>query len=202
MGGGAGLSEGEKSLVVVSRALYARFKGAKILVLDEATAKLDEVTERRISHIVGQYFIEAGITVVAVAHQDRNEFSNHSIPLFHSTKPNGKSKTIFQNQEIIYIANRQTHYDSKSKSTPVDRIYTRLTLQSTRRADLHPVCKKGRPSQCHKDGSTVSFHHGYHCDGQFSRVWPPHANNGNIKHRWEIWEPVSRDSEIFCKCTH
>ena len=36
LGGGGGLSEGEKSLVVVSRALYARFKGAKILVLDEA----------------------------------------------------------------------------------------------------------------------------------------------------------------------
>lgn len=49
--------------------MYARFMGAKLLVLDEATAKLDTVTEERIGRVVKEHFIDQGITVMAVAHR-------------------------------------------------------------------------------------------------------------------------------------
>ncbi|MDI6022179.1 ATP-binding cassette domain-containing protein [Leucobacter sp. UT-8R-CII-1-4] len=60
---GQALSGGERQRVAIARALL---KNAPVLLLDEATAALDEATEKRIAETVGQ--LDA--TVIVVTHRD------------------------------------------------------------------------------------------------------------------------------------
>jgi len=64
------LSSGEKSLISLARALVSNevFK-TKVLILDEATAKLDEGSDARIQKVIKVYFRDKGCTVIAVAHR-------------------------------------------------------------------------------------------------------------------------------------
>ena len=64
------LSSGEKSLISLARALVSsEVYGTRILVLDEATAKLDEVSDARIQKVIKERFRDKGCTVIAVAHR-------------------------------------------------------------------------------------------------------------------------------------
>ncbi|WP_249121560.1 ATP-binding cassette domain-containing protein, partial [Vibrio parahaemolyticus] len=65
---GSGLSGGERQRVAIARALI---KKAPILIFDEATAALDEATEKSIA----QHIQTLNSTVIIVTHRDQNIWS-------------------------------------------------------------------------------------------------------------------------------
>merc|ERR1719313_29815 len=63
-GDGSGLSSGEKSLVCICRAVLRK---NKIVILDEATANIDIVTEQMIQKLMKESFKDC--TMIVVAHR-------------------------------------------------------------------------------------------------------------------------------------
>lgn len=61
---GSNLSQGQKQLICIARALVER---PKILLMDEATANIDEKTDSLVQEVVGAEF--CGSTVVTIAHR-------------------------------------------------------------------------------------------------------------------------------------
>lgn len=61
---GANLSAGEKQLICICRAILRK---NKVVVLDEATANIDIVTEQKIQGLIEQEFAES--TVITIAHR-------------------------------------------------------------------------------------------------------------------------------------
>lgn len=76
---GSGLSGGERQRVAIARALI---KKAPILIFDEATAALDEATEKSIA----QHIQTLNSTVIIVTHRDQNIWS----PTLEFTIENGR----------------------------------------------------------------------------------------------------------------
>ncbi len=67
---GVKLSGGEKQRVGIARAYVALLAGARVLVLDEATASLDSVSERVVQGFIERLRAEAkDLTIVAIAHR-------------------------------------------------------------------------------------------------------------------------------------
>ena len=66
---GIRLSGGEKQRVGIARAYLHLLKGARFLVLDEATSSLDSQAERAIQDMVNRIRQEQRITVIAIAHR-------------------------------------------------------------------------------------------------------------------------------------
>ena len=62
--GGSNLSTGEKQLICICRAILRK---NKVVVLDEATANIDLVTEEKIQRLIEEQFRES--TVVTIAHR-------------------------------------------------------------------------------------------------------------------------------------
>jgi ABC-type multidrug transport system fused ATPase/permease subunit len=62
--GGKNLSSGERQLLCIIRAILRK---NKIVVLDEATANIDVVTEQKIQQLIHQEF--ASSTVLTIAHR-------------------------------------------------------------------------------------------------------------------------------------
>ena len=62
--GGGNLSVGEKQLICICRAILRQ---NKVVVLDEATASIDLVTEQTIQKLIDQSF--EGSTVITIAHR-------------------------------------------------------------------------------------------------------------------------------------
>lgn len=61
---GSNLSSGEKQLICICRAILRK---NKVVILDEATANIDIVTEQKIQTIIAQEFKSA--TVITIAHR-------------------------------------------------------------------------------------------------------------------------------------
>ena len=71
--GGSNLSSGEKQVLCICRALLQK---SKIIVMDEATANIDHVTESTIQELIKEGFKDATVLVVAhrintIIHSDR-----------------------------------------------------------------------------------------------------------------------------------
>ena len=62
--GGSNLSAGERQLICICRAILLK---NKVVVLDEATANIDIVTEEKIQRLIDQEF--RGSTVITIAHR-------------------------------------------------------------------------------------------------------------------------------------
>ena len=62
--GGSNLSVGEKQLICICRAILRQ---NKIIILDEATANIDVITEQRILSLISSQFSKA--TVITIAHR-------------------------------------------------------------------------------------------------------------------------------------
>jgi ABC-type dipeptide/oligopeptide/nickel transport system ATPase component len=62
--GGSNLSVGEKQLVCICRAILRK---NKIVILDEATANIDVVTEQKILSLINEEFQDS--TVIMIAHR-------------------------------------------------------------------------------------------------------------------------------------
>ena len=61
---GKNISGGQKQRIAIARALYGN---PKLLILDEATASLDALTEEKISNVIAS--LKGKCTVVAIAHR-------------------------------------------------------------------------------------------------------------------------------------
>ncbi len=62
--GGANLSSGEKQLICICRAILRK---SKVVILDEATANIDVVTEQKIQELIQKEFADA--TMLTIAHR-------------------------------------------------------------------------------------------------------------------------------------
>ena len=62
--GGANLSSGERQLICICRAILRK---SKVVILDEATANIDVVTEQKIQALIQTQFKES--TMITIAHR-------------------------------------------------------------------------------------------------------------------------------------
>ena len=62
--GGSNLSSGEKQLICICRAIL---RASKVVILDEATANIDVVTEQKIQKLIELEF--EGSTMITIAHR-------------------------------------------------------------------------------------------------------------------------------------
>jgi ABC-type multidrug transport system fused ATPase/permease subunit len=62
--GGKNLSSGERQLICICRAILRK---NKIVILDEATANIDVVTEQKIQELINEEFTDS--TVITIAHR-------------------------------------------------------------------------------------------------------------------------------------
>jgi ABC-type multidrug transport system fused ATPase/permease subunit len=62
--GGKNLSSGERQLICICRAILRK---NKIVILDEATANIDVVTEQKIQTLINEEFTDS--TVITIAHR-------------------------------------------------------------------------------------------------------------------------------------
>jgi len=66
---GIRLSGGERQRVGIARAYLTLLKGAKVLILDEATSSLDSEAERAIQHMIGRLREDCDLSIVVIAHR-------------------------------------------------------------------------------------------------------------------------------------
>ena len=61
---GSNLSSGERQLICICRAILRK---SKLVILDEATANIDVITEQNIQRLINTQFLEA--TMIVIAHR-------------------------------------------------------------------------------------------------------------------------------------
>lgn len=113
---GKNLSVGERQLICIIRAIL---KCNKLVILDEATANIDVVTEQAIQKLIKEEF--AGATVLTIAHRlntiinsDRVLFLNHGSVLEY-----GSPKKLMQDPSSAFskLAEEKKRKESKAKKS-------------------------------------------------------------------------------------
>ena len=101
---GSNLSAGEKQLISICRAILRK---NRIILLDEATANIDIVTETKIQQLINEEF--ASSTVITIAHRLNTIMSSDKV-------------MVLENGEILeyespkkLMANTQSHFSQLLK---------------------------------------------------------------------------------------
>ncbi|KAI9226114.1 MAG: P-loop containing nucleoside triphosphate hydrolase protein [Piptocephalis tieghemiana] len=100
IGGGGGLSQGERQLVAMARALLS--PGNRILLMDEATASVDFGTDARVQELIRTSFPK--VTILCVAHRLRTILDYDRILVMDSGKvvEDGSPDLLIQKSDGIF----------------------------------------------------------------------------------------------------
>eukprot|EP01022_Parablepharisma_sp_SALTPOND_P008119 TRINITY_DN135238_c0_g1_i1.p1 TRINITY_DN135238_c0_g1~~TRINITY_DN135238_c0_g1_i1.p1 ORF type:complete len:1308 (-),score=96.44 TRINITY_DN135238_c0_g1_i1:33-3956(-) len=102
---GSNLSQGEKQLLCLARALVRK---PKILLLDEATANLDEATERRVLEVINNRLKDS--TVITISHKENPLSScNRMLRVQNHTCEQKQCLSRNYNQIDFYTVSRALH---------------------------------------------------------------------------------------------
>ncbi|CAF1477796.1 unnamed protein product, partial [Rotaria sordida] len=122
--GGSNLSVGQKQLVCLARAIL---KMSKILVIDEATANVDNVTDELIRRAIREKFKEC--TVLTVAHRLRTVIDSDRILVL------GNGELLEFDSPKVLLSNSTSHFTLLVEQTGVaeaEYLRTLANLKSTR----------------------------------------------------------------------
>merc|ERR1712083_352851 len=97
---GGNLAVGERQLLCIVRAIL---RNNKIVVLDEATANIDVVTEETIQKLISEEFV--GATVLTIAHRLNTIIKSDKIVMLDkgSLLESGTPKELLQNPESHFF---------------------------------------------------------------------------------------------------
>lgn len=100
------LSAGERQLVCIARAILRK---SKIIIIDEATASIDYITEEKIQNAFKTFL--AGSTVIAIAHRINTVSSYDRILVLDNGKVKefGSHSDLVQNHRGIYYGLQKCH---------------------------------------------------------------------------------------------
>merc|ERR1712060_815376 len=101
---GKNLSVGERQLVCICRAILRK---SKIVVLDEATANIDVVTEQTIQKLITEEF--KGATVLTIAHRLNTIIKSDKVLIIDKGK-----KVEYDSPEAL-MADKTTHFSKMLK---------------------------------------------------------------------------------------
>ncbi|CAF4743672.1 unnamed protein product [Rotaria sp. Silwood1] len=122
--GGSNLSVGQKQLVCLARAIL---KMSKILVIDEATANVDNVTDELIQRAIREKFKEC--TVLTIAHRLRTVIDSDRILVL------GNGELLEFDSPKILLSNPNSHFASLVEQAGVaeaEHLRTLANMKSTK----------------------------------------------------------------------
>ncbi|CAF4162099.1 unnamed protein product [Rotaria sordida] len=122
--GGSNLSVGQKQLVCLARAIL---KMSKILVIDEATANVDNVTDELIQRAIREKFKEC--TVLTIAHRLRTVIDSDRILVL------GNGELLEFDSPNVLLSNSTSHFASLVEQTGLaeaEYLRTLANMKSTK----------------------------------------------------------------------
>ncbi|CAF3686749.1 unnamed protein product [Rotaria sordida] len=134
--GGSNLSVGQKQLVCLARAIL---KMSKILVIDEATANVDNVTDELIQRAIREKFKEC--TVLTIAHRLRTVIDSDRILVL------GNGELLEFDSPKVLLSNSTSHFASLVEQTGVaeaEYLRTLANMKSTK--DNHDLDQEPLPN--------------------------------------------------------
>ena len=115
--GGKNLSQGQRQLICLARALL---RHSKILVLDEATSSVDSKTDQEVQETIRREFVEKGVSVITVAHRLETVLGYDNIAVLGagSVLEYGPPKTLLEDPDGELSQLVAADRESKRKGAP------------------------------------------------------------------------------------